>query len=399
MLASPVISRLFTPEQFGLLALFTTTSMFVGNIATMQYDSAIMLPEKDDDALNLMALAFISVVFFCLLTIVGVVFFNDFLVSLTGDEEIKNWLYLVPISVFLTGFFRILNIWAGRQKKFKRVATRNILQTSITAGTKIGIGILSFIDGGLIIGSLIGQFIATLVFALQTFFTDKLIVSGLVNRKKMIFLAKKYKDFPLFINLQGFLDMFKETGIRYTFSNFYGSSALGAYSFTLGLLQKPGGIIGQAVSNVYFQKATEVYNSGRDLWSLTKRIMIRLLLLSLIIYLPLLFWGPQIFKFVFSDKWEMAGKYAQIMTPWLIVHFMMQFSTRIPQIVDKQKTGFFISLFNNLLLLSLVLVFAKLKFDFEYVLASMSFFMVSMLIFMFFWFREITKKHNNLKKR
>jgi O-antigen/teichoic acid export membrane protein len=293
--------------------------------------------------------------------------------------------------VFLTGFFRILNIWASRQKKFRRIATRNILQTSTTAGSKVGIGFLSFIDGGLIIGSLLGQFVATLVFALQTFFKDKLNLN-VITKEKILELAKKYKDFPLFVNLQGFTDMFKETGIRYTFSNFYGATVLGAYSFTLGLLQKPNRIIGQAVSHVYFQKAAEVYNAGQDLWRLTKRIMIRLLLLSIIIYLPILFWGPQIFKFVFSDKWETAGRYAQIMVPWLITHFIMQFSTRIPQIVNKQKTFFVISLINNVLLLAVVLILANMKVEFLYVLASMSLIMVGVLTVLFFWFRKITKK-------
>lgn len=391
VLASPIITRLFTPEEFGLLALFTSTALFVGNIATMQYDSAVMLPEKDEDAINLMALSFFSVVFFTILTIIAVIFFNDFLVSLMGNEKIKNWLYLVPLSVFLTGFFRILNIWASRQKKFRRIATRNILQTSTTAGSKVGIGFLSFIDGGLIIGSLLGQFVATLVFALQTFFKDKLNLS-VITKEKILELAKKYKDFPIFVNLDGFMDMFKETGIRYTFSNFYGATVLGAYSFTLGLLQKPNRIIGQAVSHVYFQKAAEVYNAGQDLWRLTKRIMIRLLLLSIIIYLPILFWGPQIFKFVFSDKWETAGRYAQIMVPWLITHFIMQFSTRIPQIVNKQKTFFVISLINNVLLLAVVLILANMKVEFLYVLASMSLIMVGVLTVLFFWFRKITKR-------
>lgn len=135
--------------------------------------------------------------------------------------------------------------------------------------------------------------------------------------------------------------MFKETGVRYIISNFYGTAILGSYSFTIGLLQKPALLIGGAISQVYFQKASELYNSKGDLWGLTKIIMLRLLLLSTIIYLPIFFFGQVIFNFVFGDKWEIAGLYAQILTPWLISSFLIQFSTRIPQIVNKQKSGTF----------------------------------------------------------
>lgn len=135
--------------------------------------------------------------------------------------------------------------------------------------------------------------------------------------------------------------MFKETGVRYIISNFYGTAILGSYSFTIGLLKKPALLIGGAISQVYFQKASELYNSKGDLWGLTKIIMLRLLLLSTIIYLPIFFFGQVIFNFVFGDKWEIAGLYAQILTPWLISSFLIQFSTRIPQIVNKQKSGTF----------------------------------------------------------
>ena len=114
ILVAPILTRLYTPEEFGLLALFTSTGLFMGNIATMQYDSAIMLPKRDKDAINIMALSMLSVTVMTILTLFIVVVFNGSLTKLMGSEKMSFWLYLIPLSVFLTGLFRTLNIWASR---------------------------------------------------------------------------------------------------------------------------------------------------------------------------------------------------------------------------------------------------------------------------------------------
>jgi len=388
ILVAPILTRLYTPEEFGLLALFISTGLFMGNIATMQYDSAIMLPKREKDAINIMALSILSVLAMTILTLFIVVVFNGNLTRLMGSVKMGFWLYLVPLYVFLTGLFRTLNIWASRMKQFKRLAMRNIMQSSTTASTKLGIGFLTPINGGLIIGSLAGQFTATIVLLNQTLRKDGLNFS-VISIKRILFNAKKYKDFPLYVNFQGFLDMFKDTGVKYIISNFYGAAILGTYSFTLGLLQKPAQLIGGAISQVYYQKAADTFNAKGDLWGLTKKIMLRLLLLSTIIFLPILLFGQVIFSFVFGAKWEMAGLYAQILTPWLISSFLVQFSTIIPQIVNKQKSFFILSSIFNLLFFSTVLILSLLHKDFIYVLAFMTTLMVILIGYLFLWFKKI----------
>ena len=392
ILVAPILTRLFTPEEFGLLALFTSTGLFMGNIATMQYDSAIMLPKREKDAINIMTLSMLSVLAMTVLTLLIVVVFNENLTKLMGSEKMGFWLYFVPLSVFLTGLFRTLNIWASRMKQFKRLAMRNIMQSTTTAGTKLGVGFFTKINGGLIIGSLAGQFAATSVLLYQTLRKDGVNFS-LVSPKRIVFNAKKYKEFPLYSNFQGFLSMFKEMGTQYIISFFYGAATLGMYSFAFGLLLKPTMLFGSAVSQVYFQKATGISNSNTELWSFTKKIMVRLTYISLVLYLPILLFGKTIFTFVFGDAWEGAGVYAQIMTPWLMASFIIQFSTRIPQILDKQKTFFYITTAFNFLFFIITLIFSLLNFEFYYILVFMTITMVVMILVWLYWFRKIALKN------
>ena len=53
---APVITRLYGPEAFGLLALFTSITASPGSIACMRYEMAIMLPKTDKEATNLLGL-------------------------------------------------------------------------------------------------------------------------------------------------------------------------------------------------------------------------------------------------------------------------------------------------------------------------------------------------------
>ena len=94
--------------------------------------------------------------------------------------------------------------------------------------------------------------------------------------------------------------MIKTTGSRYIISNYFGAIVLGWYSFTFGLLQKPLQLIGNSVSQVFYQKSTEVFNNNGNLWILTKKIIFRLSIIGVIVFIPLLIFG----KDMFVDFWE-----------------------------------------------------------------------------------------------
>ena len=54
ILITPILTRLYAPEAFGTLALFTSITSILSVIACMRYELAIMLPESDEEAANLL---------------------------------------------------------------------------------------------------------------------------------------------------------------------------------------------------------------------------------------------------------------------------------------------------------------------------------------------------------
>ena len=114
---TPILTRIYTPEDFGVFTFFLAITAVFGSIANGKYEVAIMLPKKDEDAINIFALGFIisSAISFFLLVLV--LLFNKYFVNLSGNEEIGIWLYFLPITVFLSGLWNNLNFFNNRKKK------------------------------------------------------------------------------------------------------------------------------------------------------------------------------------------------------------------------------------------------------------------------------------------
>jgi len=58
---SPILTRIYTPEDFGVFALFIAIVGFFSVIASARYEQAILIPKKDEDAINIFALGFIII--------------------------------------------------------------------------------------------------------------------------------------------------------------------------------------------------------------------------------------------------------------------------------------------------------------------------------------------------
>jgi len=135
---SPILTRIYTPEDFGVFALYMSIASIVAVVATGRYELAIMLPKKDEDALNIIALSMIIAFFVSFITFLIVFLFNAQITSLLGNPEISNWLYFIPITVLLTGIYQSFNYWSNRKKQYRRLATSRVIQSGTTATTNLG---------------------------------------------------------------------------------------------------------------------------------------------------------------------------------------------------------------------------------------------------------------------
>ena len=139
---SPILTRIYSPEDFGIFALFLAITNIIGSVANGRYELAIMLPKKDEDAINTAALGFSISSILSLLILILVIIFKDFFVYLIGNEEIGLWLYFVPITVFLLGLWNVLNYYNNRKENYKDLRNAHIIRSIVLASSHLIIGFL-----------------------------------------------------------------------------------------------------------------------------------------------------------------------------------------------------------------------------------------------------------------
>jgi cbb3-type cytochrome oxidase maturation protein len=389
---APILTRIYKPEDFGIFALYMAIVSMIAIIATGRYELAIMLPENDDDAINIVCLSVCIVFFISFMTLIVIWLFNAQITKLMGSDKLSIWIYLIPISVLLTGIYQAFNYWSNRKKQYKRLAISRIAQSTTTASVNLEMGFEGFGFSGLILGVLVGQGIATYVLGWQIWREDK-DKQKLISKKKMTENMIKYKDFPRINSIHAFIDSLQTSGIVFLISSFFGNVILGFYSFTMRILQAPFGLIGSAFSQVFIQKASETYNNGGDLQSLVKKTMIRLSLIALPILIILVFFAPDIFTLIFGNNWREAGVYAQILSPWFFLNFISSPVSQVPLILDKQKYAFYIGIWYNLSILSSMLI-GYLTGNIYHSLYAMSIIGSLNLLFYIYWIFKISKKYN-----
>jgi len=391
---SPILTRIYSPEDFGILALYIAIVGFVSIIVTARYEMAIVLPKSDEEAINIVALSLVIMLSIVIVLFMIIILFKEDLLSILNAKSIGNFLYLIPFSVLAAGLNQIFNYWSNRKQYFKNISSSQISQ-SITIGASQPLLGYFHIFGGLIIGNLTGRIIGAFILIDKFVKNDKVYIQD-IKREVILEQMKKYKDFPLVNSLHAFGDILKSSGSVMLISSFFGASVLGFYALSLRVLQVPVGIVGSALGQVLYQKFTIMYNNGEDLHHYVKKIVLFLFAISLVVFSFLYFIAPDLFAFVFGEKWRVAGEYSQILIPYLFMNFLISPISQLPIILDKQKTFFYFSLIGNSLFIISILL--GQIYNIKVVLCLISVLMSLYYIFILYYLYNLLKKDLNVKK-
>jgi O-antigen/teichoic acid export membrane protein len=348
---SPILTRIYTPEDFGIVALFVAISTILSSLTNASYELAIVLPKKEEDAINLFALGFIITSLLSLFLLILIVSFNDSLTSLLGNKEIGFWLYFIPITVFFAGLFNILKYFNTRQENYKDIANVTIAKSIILAVIQLLGGFLKQGATSLITAQIVSNMFANLKL-LKNIFHDKTLISK-ISRIKIMAVAKKYKNFPKFSMPSTILNVFSYQIPTILLGIFFNTTIVGFYYFANKLIKMPMGIIGGATGQVFYKEISNVKNNQEAIKYLTLKTLKKLFLIGIVPFSIILFWGDYIFLFVFGEKWIIAGEYAQLLSVWMMLNFIFSPLSNLCFIFEKQQQVLY---FNVMTLLSTIVM-------------------------------------------
>lgn len=348
---SPILTRIYTPEDFGVFALYMAVASIISVVSTGRYEMAIMLPKKDSDAINIVALSILISFFISFISLVIVFVFSSQITNLLNNPEILNWLYFIPITVLLTGIYQSFNYWSNRKKHYKRLAISRVVQSGSTASANLGMGFAGVGSSGLIVGQVLGQSISTTILGKLIWNEDKNKLNEIKNLK-IFAMARRYIKFPKYDILASMSNISAHQITHILFNSIFNSTIAGYFYLTQKILGLPITFVASAISDVFRQSATKEYqefgNAKKIYISTFKKLFILSFFPSLILY----FYAVELFVFVFGEHWAIAGEYAKILAPMLFLRFISSPLSFMLYIGEKQN----INLLGNFLFLVLTLL-------------------------------------------
>ena len=305
LISSPILTRIFSPESFGILTIYYSILSILGVVGSLRYELAIMLPEKMEDSRSIFFLSIFISIFVSLIILLFLV--TIFLIS---DWTSVDYLFFLVPGLLLTSFFQILTNWNNRFSNFKLIASANVAQTSVTSFSQITLGMFGFSSYGLIFGSLLGLASAILVFLKSNIFNVKLFFRH-IKTQHLIHNLKEYKEFPYF-SLPGALvsSISLQAPVLFV-SFFFGQAITGFYGLALRVVYLPIVLLSTPIFQVTYKKISDldIHNPSNIRAYVLKKVFY---LAVVAIPLPIFFFffSEEVFAFIFGEDWRRAGDFA-----------------------------------------------------------------------------------------
>ncbi len=337
LLIYPIITRLYAPEDFGLVSLFLSITGILSLFATAEFQYSIVLPKSESKAI-----ACFCVGLFITLAVVAMLVcmlpFSHQIANIFNAPNLAQWYWSVPVFVFLSGIWTLLNYWYTRHKQFRSVGRYQITQSVTNAVSKCVFGYAGLLSGGLILSAIISPFIALCVSIARTFKGD--LHSLLSARKEDCKLvAKEYKNFPKYSLPRALVNSVSRGLPILLLTPYFGLSEIGYFGMALTLGFSPITMISNSLYQVFYQKTAEQVQQRESVRSFLCKFIKTTLSFIVPGFALLYIILPDFTEFLLGEGWHVSGEYIRIMLVWIGLTAIVSPLSYIPDVFQKQKIG------------------------------------------------------------
>ncbi len=329
-----MLSRLYTPEQYGEFGVFVSVLSIVNSILFLSYENTIIKSNREKDLLSLVTL--------CLL-ISGLVIMLTAAVFIVGDfidiyffSNFNNVILLVLVlsSSSILGVLRLIE---NRYNNYGRISYTNITVGVVQSGSKVFFGSVVKLWDGLIFGNLFGQLSGSLFLILFRIKSIHKLRFKKVSFQHMMSLAAEYKKFPIYDAPAKLLEFSILNLVLIILSSFFSESEIGYYSMVLQLVLLPVGLIGSAIGSVYFRELSGNPLTQTNIQSSTRRVLRITFILSILPSLFFIFGGDFLLVWLLGPNWGPSGKIALILSVFSMPVILSQPVLPALKVLDKQE--------------------------------------------------------------
>ena len=367
LLLLPFLTRFFSPNDFGVFAVFMSIIQLIAISATFRLEMAIVLPKKDSDAVLLCLMSLFSLTIFSLITSVIIFIITYYSIESSILDLPIYALYLIPIGSFFMGFYNILYSWNNRLESYKNMSYSHILHSCISTPSSFLFYFLSLGSIALILGQIIGRFFACALLMKSWFNKFKEIDQNKMYNQ-MCFLWNTYNKFPKFELPQTILNFMSQKYIVAFFTLYSTTTAVGVFDLADKILGKPLAIISNSFKTVFYQRLTTAQNK--------KNIFIKslalMMLIGIVLTIPFYYLPDTFFIFILGDEWGDTGRYIQLICPLIFSRFVFTVVSPTISYTLKNHLLLFWQIIYFVSLVVLFSVFSNVQFSNEHVLLTYS---------------------------
>ncbi|MEO0344833.1 MAG: oligosaccharide flippase family protein [Pseudomonadota bacterium] len=320
--AAPILTRIYSPDEFGVLGIFSSYLAILTLVACLRFELAIPLPKSNRDAWQVLALCMLLVAALSVLLAVLVFVAGDRLLPIIGAESIGPYAWLFPVALFFSAGYQAASQLALRYREYGTLASTRIMQASLGAFTQISAGLV----GLSILGLLIGQTISVGSGSLRLARVLSRKAPDLAKELKphaILAVAKRYASFAWFGSPAALLNGLALHLPTILIGSLYDPITAGQFFLAQRVLNLPLLLFSSAVSQSYMGEASELLRSGvaginKLFWKLAMLLAALALLGSLCVY----YLSPILFGIVFGEAWSTSGVFASLLACYLGFRFV-----------------------------------------------------------------------------
>lgn len=333
----PLLSRIYSPADFGVMAVYSSVVAILTELAGLRYYLAIPLPKHTRYAHALVCLSFIiQIAMVSLLTII-LFFAGDYLFEKLSLEALIRYKYLIPVGLLTIGGYNIVSQWAIREAHFATLGKTKITQAVGGASAKIALGALGLRPFGLLCGTIIGQ--CGGIGALLSCLLRKTGQHIRITKKDIFRVLIRYRKFPVYSTMFGLLNTAGVYMPQLFLSACFSTEVTGLYSMAVMLLHVPSIFVDQALGQIFLQRASTAKHNG-SLHIVALKAYSLLWKLSCFPILFISIFAPWIFAIALGEEWVNAADFSIMLAPWIAVAFVFSPMSSMYSIQDRQEKAF-----------------------------------------------------------
>lgn len=347
--SSPLLTRLFTPAEFGQFAVLAAVIAIAGIAACWRFEFAVLTLPDDAEAAAVLRAAIVVAAAMTLATAAAVWFLGDWFVVLVDATPLAPWLWLIPCAVLIWGLGGLGSYWSLRRGDYGRNGLNRTLTLGTQAGGQVAFGLLGTGSPGLVLGYLCG-YVVRLTHYLALLTADDRQRLAAPTWRTVWRVARENWRYPVFSAPSSLVHTLCEMLPAIAIAALFGPATAGLYALAHRLMGLPVKLLGEAASQVFLGEGRRL--AGTELQRFFIRTMSLFSGLGILAMLPLLLFAPALFALVFGEAWREAGVIVQLLVPLHLARFVAVPVSQLFIVVKRQDIYFVSSALKLLALLA-----------------------------------------------